>query len=117
MTGFKRLLHSHQFLGLTSSLSHSLGRGWGGVLLLALVQVELRLDGGLCVPPAWVSRELSSTGFADSEHRHVSDPLYDPKIALRHEASFPQERKRRYCNRFQTGPPLRVALGVLSRVC
>jgi len=66
-----------------------------GVLLLALVHVELLLDGRLCVPPVRVSRELGIAVFADSTHGNVPDSLYDSKIALRHEASLPQAGKRR----------------------
>ena len=28
--------------------------------------------------------------FADSKHGHIPDSFHDPKIALRHELSFPQ---------------------------
>ena len=51
---------------------------------LALVSVELALDGGLCISPVGVSGELRVTSFADPEGRNVSSSLYDPEIALGH---------------------------------
>jgi hypothetical protein len=55
---------------------------------LAFMGVELLLDGGLRVPPIRFPSELCIASFADSEHRNVSDPLYDPKIALWHDCSL-----------------------------
>jgi hypothetical protein len=51
---------------------------------LALVRVELLLDGGLCVPHAGVSRELGFAVFANPEHRNVPDSLDNSKFALWH---------------------------------
>jgi hypothetical protein len=60
-----------------------------GFLLLALVRVELLLNGRLRVSHVGVSRELDVAIFTDSEHWNVPDSFHDPKIALWHEASFP----------------------------
>ena len=61
---------------------------------LALVRVELLLDyrlrprlltGGLMF-----RLELVLTGFTDSDEWNILDSLYDTKVALGHEYSFPQ---------------------------
>ena len=105
-----------RFLELTSGFFRHPDRRLGRTLFLALVDVELRLDGRLCVPHVRVPRELGVTAFTDSEHGNISDSLYDPEIALRHEASVPQVRERRYpaCG-FQTAP-LPASGGVLITV-
>jgi hypothetical protein len=55
---------------------------------LALVGIELPLDGRLCIPTGRFSGELGIAAFADSEHRNIPDSLYDPKIALGHVQSL-----------------------------
>jgi hypothetical protein len=67
-----------------------------GILRLALVHIELLLNGRLRVPHVRVSRELSVAMFTDSEHGNIPDSFYNPKIALEHEASFPQADFWRY---------------------
>jgi hypothetical protein len=52
------------------------------------VGIELPLDGRLCIPTVRVPSELCVASFADSEHRNVSDPLYDPKIPFGHVQSL-----------------------------
>ncbi len=64
--------------------------GLAGILRLALVRVELLLDGRLGVPHLGVSRELGVAIFTDSEHGHVPEPFHDAKIAFGHGHSFPQ---------------------------
>jgi hypothetical protein len=51
---------------------------------LALVRVELLLDGRLCVPHAGVSRELGVAVFANPQHRNVPDSLDNSEFALWH---------------------------------
>jgi len=55
---------------------------------LALVGVELALDGRLCISTVRVSGELCVTSLADSKSRNVSGSLYDPKIAFSHVQSL-----------------------------
>ena len=55
---------------------------------LALMGVELVLDGRLCISPIRVTDELFVAPFADSERRNVPDSSYDPKIALEHVQSL-----------------------------
>jgi hypothetical protein len=54
----------------------------------ALVEIELFLNGGLGIAPVWLSSELCVASFADSEHRYISDPLYDTKITFGHVRSL-----------------------------
>lgn len=61
-----------------------------GILRLALVRVELLLDGRLRVPSVRLPREVGIAVFADSQHGNIPDSFDDPEIALWHEASFPQ---------------------------
>lgn len=80
------------------------GSHLAGILRLALMRVELFLDGRLRVPHVRVSRELGIAIFTDSEHWNVPDSFYDPKIALGHKASFPQAGFQRHPGGFQTAP-------------
>jgi hypothetical protein len=61
------------------------------------VCIELLLDHRLR-PRLLASRlmlrlELEATGLTHSNDRNVLDSLYDPKIALRHENSLPQNMR------------------------
>jgi hypothetical protein len=76
-------------------------------LLLTLVRVKLPLDRRLRVALAGVPRELSVALLADSNHRNVPHPLYDPKIPLRHGTSLPQTSK--------LSQPVVIALVAMSR--
>jgi hypothetical protein len=69
--------------------------GLAGIgLRSALVRVELLLDYSL--RPRLLScrlmfrLKLYLAGLADSDHRNILDALYDAKVALGHEYSFPQ---------------------------
>ena len=55
---------------------------------LALVGIELPLDGRLRISPIRVCAELRIASFADSECRDIPDSLYDPKIAFWHDRSL-----------------------------
>ena len=61
---------------------------------LALVSVELLLDGRLGIPHVGVSRELGVATFTDSHHRNIPASLYDPKIAFRHIQSLAHREGR-----------------------
>jgi hypothetical protein len=66
--------------------------GWAGVLGLALVRIELLLNGALGITELAetmrVCGKLSVAIFADSEHWHILDSLYYPEIALGQGAGF-----------------------------
>jgi hypothetical protein len=55
---------------------------------LALVGVELVLDGRLCISTIRVTGKLFVAPLADSKRRNVPDSLYDPKIAFGHVQSL-----------------------------
>ncbi len=55
---------------------------------LALVGIELALNGGLCISPFRVTDELCIAPFADSKRWDVPDSLYDSKIAFSHVQSL-----------------------------
>jgi len=71
-----------------SGFAHDPQRILAAVYRLARVSVELALNGGLCISPIRVADELLVASFADSEGRNISDPLYDPQLALWHEFSL-----------------------------
>jgi len=56
---------------------------------LAIVGIELPLNGRLRVAHVRVARELGVAAFADPEHRKVSNLFYDSQLTLRHENSLP----------------------------
>jgi hypothetical protein len=89
---FRRSLRWITKLFLIRGFAHDPQRILAAVDQFALVSVKLLLDGGLGIPHVRVSRELGVTVFADSEHRNVPNSFDDPKIALRHETSFPRAR-------------------------
>ncbi|PYX82528.1 MAG: hypothetical protein DMG70_14530 [Acidobacteria bacterium] len=65
-------------------LSHDSQGVLAAIDQLALMGVELFLDGGLGIPHLGVSPELRVTAFTDSEHRNVPNSFHDPKITLWH---------------------------------
>ena len=62
----------------------------GHVLALAFVSVELFLNRRLRIAAKWISRKLRVAGFANSQHRSISDSFHDAKVSFCHESSVPQ---------------------------
>ena len=89
---------------LSCSFFHDLSGVLAGVHQLALVTVELLLDGRLCIPHIRVAHELLVAMFTDSKHWDISDPLHDPKITLWHIISFPQGQLISQTAEIQTAP-------------
>jgi hypothetical protein len=72
-----------------ANLFHGLRSGLVGIRALALMRVELLLDGRL--PELMgVCGKLGMAVFTNSQDRNISDPLCDPEVALWHAYSFPQ---------------------------
>jgi hypothetical protein len=70
------------------SFAHDPKRVLAAVHRLAVVCVELLLDGRLRVAHVRVSRKLRVTAFADSEHWDVPYLFHDSQIALSHTESL-----------------------------
>jgi uncharacterized membrane protein YdcZ (DUF606 family) len=74
------------------TLFHDPRSGLAGVLGLALVRIELLLNGTLGITElaetTGVCGKLSVAIFADSKHWHILDSLYYPEIASGQGAGF-----------------------------